>query len=87
MPIPIILGIGAAIAGAAGVGAGIHGGVKMKEANDTMKIAKSRHERNLAKFKEQTEKTTSDMDKLGKEELRIVSSFKDFSFWFEQIKK
>ena len=85
MPIPI-LGIGAAIAGAAGVGAGIHGGVKMKEANDTMKIAKSRHERNLAKFKEQTEKTTADMDKLGKEELRIVSSFKDFSFWFEQIK-
>ena len=31
MPLPLILGIGAAIAGAGGLGAGIHGGLKMKE--------------------------------------------------------
>lgn len=86
MPIPIILGIGAAIAGAAGLGAGIHGGVKMKEAKDTIEYAKSRHEQNLAKFEEQNKKTLTDMDNLGKKELEIVSSFKDFSFWFEQIK-
>lgn len=86
MPIPIILGIGAAIAGAAGVGAGIHGGVKMKEAKDTIEYAKSRHEQNLAKFEEQNKRTLADMDTLGKKELEIVSSFKDFSFWFEQIK-
>lgn len=36
MPLPLLLGIGAAIAGVAGVGSGVHGAVKMKEANDTM---------------------------------------------------
>lgn len=37
MPLPIILVVGAAIAGASGVGAGISGGVKMKKANDKVK--------------------------------------------------
>ena len=37
MPLPLILGAAAAVAGAAGVGSAIHGGVKMKKANDTMK--------------------------------------------------
>ena len=40
MPLPLFLGIGAAIAGAAGIGAGIRGGVKMKDAKDTMECAK-----------------------------------------------
>ena len=35
MPLPLILGAAAAVAGAAGVGSAIHGGVKMKKANDT----------------------------------------------------
>ena len=39
MPLPIILAVGAAIAGASGVGAGISGGVKMKKANDKVKEA------------------------------------------------
>lgn len=30
MPLPFILGIGAALAGAAGVGSGIHGAVSLK---------------------------------------------------------
>ena len=34
MPLPIILGVGAAIAGVVGVGSGISGASKMKEAND-----------------------------------------------------
>ena len=34
MPLPLILGIAAAVAGITGVGLGIHGGVKMKQAND-----------------------------------------------------
>lgn len=34
MPLPLILGIGAAIAGVAGIGSGVHGAAKMKEAND-----------------------------------------------------
>ncbi len=41
MPLPIILGVGAAIAGVVGVGSGISGASKMKEANDTRKMQKS----------------------------------------------
>lgn len=86
MPLPLILGIGAAIAGAAGVGSGIHGAVKMKEANDTMSSAKKRHERNLKKFEKENKITSEDMDKLGKLELEILHSFSQFSDVFEQIK-
>ena len=50
MPLPLIIGGIAAIAGAAGVGSGIHGGVKMKEANDTMKLAQRKQERAVALF-------------------------------------
>ena len=47
MPLPLIIGAAAALAGAVGVGAGINGAAKMKEANDTMKAANERHEKNL----------------------------------------
>lgn len=85
MPLPLILGIAAAIAGIAGVGSGIHGGVKMKEANDTMQSADTRHKRNLARFEEQSKITNEDMDKLGKTELNILESFKKFADIFEKI--
>jgi len=85
MPLPLILGIGAAIAGVAGVGSGIHGGVKMKEANDTMKAADSRHQKNLAHFEKQSAATNGDMDELGKTELDILNSFEKFSDIFEKI--
>ena len=75
MPLPLILGIGAAIAAIGGVGAGIHGGVKMKEAKDTMEEAQCRHEKNVKKFEEQNKQTTEVMDELGKLELEIVKSF------------
>ncbi|WP_148581909.1 hypothetical protein [Alkalibaculum bacchi] len=45
MPLPLFLGIGAAIAGAAGIGTGIHGAAKMKEVSGTMESAKRCHER------------------------------------------
>lgn len=86
MPLPLFLGIGAAIAGAAGVGAGVHGAVKMKEANDTMEAAKYCHERNIKRFEEENKATSTDMDKLGKLELEILHSFSTFSDVFEQIK-
>lgn len=91
MPVPIFLIPvalkGAAIAaGAAGAGAAVRGAKKMKDADDTMKAAKSRHERNMAKFKKENETTTKDMDKLGKLELEILHSFSEFSDVFEQIK-
>ena len=50
MPLPFILGAVAAIAGVTGVGAGIHGAAKMADANDTIKQANERHERNIARF-------------------------------------
>lgn len=86
MPLPLILGIGAAVAGAAGVGTGIHGAVKMKDANDTMKLAERRHEQNLKRFEKQNEATNRDMDELGNLELEILRSFEEFSNIFEKIK-
>ena len=50
MPLPIILAVGAAIAGASGVGAGISGGVKMKIANDKVKEATERDKNNVARM-------------------------------------
>lgn len=69
MPIPFILGAAAAIAGLAGVGAGVHGAVKMKEANDTMKSTQARHEKNCERFEEQNKESNEIMDELGKFEL------------------
>lgn len=85
MPLPLIIGIGAAIAGAAGVGSGIRGGMKMKEANETMKLADSRHKKNISRFEKQSKKTSEQMDKVGQEELRILNSFEAFTQVFEKI--
>ena len=85
MPLPLILGGAAAVAGLAGVGSGIHGGVKMKEANDTMKEAKEKQERAKKKFEANNISTTKEMDKLGKLELNILKSFEGFSNIIEKI--
>ena len=50
MPLPLFLLIGAGVAGAVGLGSGIHGAVQMKDANDTMKSAQNRHNENIKKF-------------------------------------
>lgn len=78
MPLPLFLGIAAAVAGVAGVGSGVHGAKKMKEASDTMKAAQSRHESNMSKFEATTKRTSEQMDKLGKFELEILHSFDEF---------
>ena len=44
MPLPFIIGGIAAVAGVAGVGSGIRGGVKMKAASDTIKLAELKKE-------------------------------------------
>ena len=85
MPLPLILGAAAAVAGTVGVGSAVHGGVKMKKANDTMKLANQTHKDNIARFEAQNKKTTDDMDRLGKQELEILDSFKKFSDVFERI--
>lgn len=86
MPLPLILGAAAAVAGLVGVGNGIHGMAKVAEANDTMKSVKRRHEKNLDKFKKQNELTSGDMDAVGNLEFAIMASFEEFSDVFEKIK-
>ena len=83
MPIPIILAVAA---GAAGLGGGILGGVKMKQAKDTMELAESMQKKAVENFEKNQEKSTKTMDKLGKTELEIVSSFSKFADCFEVIK-
>lgn len=85
MPLPLIIGGIAAIAGVAGVGSGIHGGVKMKEANDTMKSAQRKQENAVHKFEKRNTETTELMDALGKQELEILNSFEQFSNLIEKI--
>lgn len=86
MPLPLILGTAAAIAGTAGVGSAIHGTVKMVQANSTMKSSEERHKRNLARFEIQNKETSYTMDRLGTLELEILKSFDNFSKVFEKIK-
>ncbi len=85
MPLPLILGIGAAIAGVAGVGSGINGAVKMKEANDTIKDAEHHHKKNLARFESKSKQTNEKMDELGTLELEILKEFEYFSDTIEKI--
>lgn len=85
MPLPLILGAAAVVAGLTGVGSGIHGAVKMKEANDTMRSADVHHQQNLARFEKQSAVTNTDMDVLGNLELEILKSFEDFTEVFGKI--
>ena len=79
MPLPLVLGVGAAIAGVAGVSTGVHG------ANDTMKNAEAQHERNIERFNKKSESANKSMDDLGKLELEILNSFDEFSNTIEKI--
>ena len=85
MPLPFIIGGLAAAAGIAGVGSGISGGLKMKDAKDTMDIAKRKQERAVEKFTKQNDETNKLMDELGKQELTILKSFNRFSNVIEKI--
>lgn len=85
MPIPfIIMGL-AALAGTAGVASGAVGAKKIYDANEKVTDAKNRHKRNISRFNNSNEKTTKKMDELGKQELEIVSGFKQFSDLIEKI--
>lgn len=85
MPLPLILGIGAAIAGAAGIGTGIHGAVKMKDASDTMDSCRRRHKENIAHAEEMNKAATASMDALGEMELEILSKLNVFAEVIEKI--
>ncbi len=85
MPLPFIIGGIAAAAGGAGVGTAIHGGTKLKKANDTMKLAQSIQDRAVKRFEDRNMATTDLMDSIGKQELKILKSFEVFSDMIEKI--
>ncbi len=85
MPLPLILAIGAAIAGAGGLGAGVFGAIEMDKANNTMRSADIQHKKNVERFEEQSKVTSAVMDKLGKLELEIIGSFDKFTEVFDKI--
>ncbi len=85
MPLPFLIGGAACVAAVTGIGSGIHGGVKMKGASDTMKAAQSKQERAVQRFEANNNETTESMDQLGKKELEILSSFERFSNVLEKI--
>lgn len=86
MSLAFIVGTIAAIAGTGGIGAGIHGGVKMKQSSDTVKAAQKRNGENVKKLEIANKKTMQIMDILGTHEMEIMSSFKRFSTAYEKIK-
>jgi hypothetical protein len=86
MPLPLILGIGAAVAAAAGVATGIKGAIDTKEASDTVDAATRRNDRNLALFNTTSNAATSSMEKLGELEMTVAKDFERFSRAFEKIK-
>lgn len=86
MPLPLFLGIAAAVAGTTGVGLGVHGGIKMKKANDKLKQAEKEDKANNARLKRINQSTCEVMDVLGKNEMAALSELQTFSDLFERIK-
>ena len=84
--IPVAMKGAAAVLGTVGIGTAAHGVKKMKDANDTMASAKSRHERNMERMEKENQTTVKNMDKLGTLELEILHSFSEFSDVFEKLK-
>ena len=85
MSLSLICGIAAGLAAVAGIGAGTHGAVQMKRANETTKLAVKRHNNNMDRFEACNKEAANNMDKLGKLELNILSSFQQFSDVIEKI--
>ena len=85
MPLPFIIGGIALAAGAAGVKSGISGGVKIKDAKETMEIAKKIQEKAVEKLEKKTDSTSRLIESISNEELKIQKSFASFSNIIEKI--
>ena len=72
MPLPLIIGIGAAVAGAAGVIAGVNGASKMKKAGEEKERIIKRDKRNNSKLKEKSNDVQGKLDDLGRKQLEIL---------------
>lgn len=86
MPLPLIIGIAAGIAGAFGAGVAIAGAGDMVDAKKKLNNAKDRNDANLTRLKRSNKLACQAMDALGKKELDVLASFKDFSDLIEKIK-
>ncbi len=86
MAIHLLLLLGAAALGGAGVGFGIRGGVNAKRANDKLTQAQKRDCFNRSRLERINTQTCQSMDELGKNEMEALSEMKHFSDLFERIK-
>lgn len=85
MPLPLILGAAAALAGVGGVGMGINGAVKIGDAKKTSEEAQAMHEMSQKRFTKNSDYANEVMDRLGKNEMEILHSFETFSDLVEKI--
>ncbi|SHE72661.1 MULTISPECIES: hypothetical protein [Caloramator] len=86
MPIPLLfIGIAAATA-ATGIGAGVSGANKIKEANEIVEDATYRYERAKEKMEEEQNNCTNKLEKLGKVKMDIwTKDLKRFIMLYEKI--
>lgn len=85
MALPLLILIPSAIAALTGAGAGVNGGSKMKKANDTLKKAQEQNKKNLSRLETSNKACLNAMDLLGRHEMEILASFKEFSQLFERL--
>jgi hypothetical protein len=78
MPLPLIIGAAALVAGAYGAKKGYDGHKKHSEADDIVKHAKSRYDRKKSEFDKQQGDTELALGDLGSLELEIGKSFGEF---------
>ena len=85
MPLPVIIGVVAAVAATGGTGAGVYGAANTKKASGTFKRAVALRDEAVKDFELQNSVTSTAMDELGTLELDICSQFQEFSDVIEMI--
>lgn len=83
--ITTVLIVVGSIAGAGGVGLGVHGGVKLRRASKRIKAAKEISDKNTRKLEDQNVSTCTIMDALGRNEMEALKDFEQFSSLIEKI--
>jgi len=86
VPLPLLLGFAAGAAAITGLVAGTKGVLSTKNAKNKINSAKQKNNDNLAMFEDESKKTNTSMESLGKEEMEIATSFGRFERAFEKIK-
>lgn len=74
-----------AVAGVAGVGLGVQGGVKMRRAGKRIKAAQGKNENGIRRLEDQNLSTCTMMDALGQNEMEALSDFQSFTSLIEKI--